>query len=328
MNPTALCLQALCLAPPARWFSHQTAVPVCSSRSVMLGASAKPSYATLKSARWRRRNKRSKSKVLDGLTGGCGPAHVLLTATRCSSKSHAIKAEHDQTLVSIQPRVYTVCHVRMRASLCSSLMLIMTVRGPVTSVLRHLILKGCLSYSCILSIFALISGWQGRSWPSISFFLRCFEQITEKNSLAIIICFTLKCGTGEWVKPFSVPITNNNKKKIVWLFCNFPFFFFCFSAVGVASSGGDFMSDLFNKLAMRRKGESCPLKKDLRKILTSDKSFMTYSLLSAGISGKGPAGGEPSDAPSGTGGAFARMSDVIPPMPAPHSTTDDEDWEA
>ncbi|KAF0041161.1 hypothetical protein F2P81_007059 [Scophthalmus maximus] len=70
--------------------------------------------------------------------------------------------------------------------------------------------------------------------------------------------------------------------------------------VGAASSGGDFMSDLFNKLAMRRKG----------------------------ISGKGPAGGESSDAPPGTGGAFARMSDVIPPLPAPHSATDDDDWEA
>lgn len=72
-------------------------------------------------------------------------------------------------------------------------------------------------------------------------------------------------------------------------------------AVGAASSGGDFMSDLFNKLAMRRKG----------------------------ISGKGPAGGESGDSPAGTGGAFARMSDVIPPLPAPHSTTtDDDDWEA
>lgn len=30
----------------------------------------------------------------------------------------------------------------------------------------------------------------------------------------------------------------------------------CLSAVGAASSGGDFMSDLFNKLAMRRKGEA------------------------------------------------------------------------
>ncbi|KAM8751706.1 WASH complex subunit 1 isoform 2-T2 [Acanthopagrus schlegelii] len=70
--------------------------------------------------------------------------------------------------------------------------------------------------------------------------------------------------------------------------------------VGVASSGGDFMSDLFNKLAMRRKG----------------------------ISGKGPAGGESGDAPAGTGGAFARMSDVIPPLPAPHPTADDDDWEA
>lgn len=70
--------------------------------------------------------------------------------------------------------------------------------------------------------------------------------------------------------------------------------------VGVASSGGDFMSDLFNKLAMRRKG----------------------------ISGKGPAGGESGDAPTGTGGAFARMSDVIPPLPAPQPMTDDDDWEA
>uniref|UniRef100_A0A3B4Y6H4 WAS protein family homolog 1 n=1 Tax=Seriola lalandi dorsalis TaxID=1841481 RepID=A0A3B4Y6H4_SERLL len=70
--------------------------------------------------------------------------------------------------------------------------------------------------------------------------------------------------------------------------------------VGAASSGGDFMSDLFNKLAMRRKG----------------------------ISGKGPAGGETNDIPAGTGGAFARMSDVIPPLPAPQSTTDDDDWEA
>ncbi|CAG5958078.1 unnamed protein product [Menidia menidia] len=71
-------------------------------------------------------------------------------------------------------------------------------------------------------------------------------------------------------------------------------------AVGVASSGGDFMSDLFNKLAMRRKG----------------------------ISGKGPAGGESGEPPTGTGGAFARMSDVIPPLPAPQSAADDDDWEA
>ncbi|XP_037306999.1 WASH complex subunit 1 [Pungitius pungitius] len=72
-------------------------------------------------------------------------------------------------------------------------------------------------------------------------------------------------------------------------------------AVGAASSSGDFMSDLFNKLSMRRKG----------------------------ISGKGPAGGESGKTPApGTGGAFARMSDVIPPLPSPHVTTDDDDWEA
>lgn len=49
---------------------------------------------------------------------------------------------------------------------------------------------------------------------------------------------------------------------------------------------------------------------------------------SVGISGKGPAGGESGETPSGTGGAFARMSDVIPPLPAPQPTTDDDDWEA
>lgn len=51
-------------------------------------------------------------------------------------------------------------------------------------------------------------------------------------------------------------------------------------------------------------------------------------VLSAGISGKGPAGGELGEALAGTGGAFARMSDVIPPLPAPHPTADDDDWEA
>ncbi|XP_008310092.2 WASH complex subunit 1 [Cynoglossus semilaevis] len=69
--------------------------------------------------------------------------------------------------------------------------------------------------------------------------------------------------------------------------------------VRAVSSGGDFMSDLFNKLAMRRKG----------------------------ISGKGPAG-ESSDTFQGAAAGFARMSDVIPPLPAPQSTTDDDDWEA
>uniref|UniRef100_A0A8C8IAD1 WAS protein family homolog 1 n=1 Tax=Oncorhynchus tshawytscha TaxID=74940 RepID=A0A8C8IAD1_ONCTS len=72
--------------------------------------------------------------------------------------------------------------------------------------------------------------------------------------------------------------------------------------VVAAASGGDFMSDLFNKLAMRRKG----------------------------ISGKGPVGGDSGEGPAGSGSAFARMSDVIPPLPAPHqpTTEDEEDWEA
>uniref|UniRef100_A0A8C8I168 WASH1 WAHD domain-containing protein n=1 Tax=Oncorhynchus tshawytscha TaxID=74940 RepID=A0A8C8I168_ONCTS len=72
--------------------------------------------------------------------------------------------------------------------------------------------------------------------------------------------------------------------------------------VVAAASGGDFMSDLFNKLAMRRKG----------------------------ISGKGPGGGDSGEGPACSGSAFTRMSDVIPPLPAPHQPTaeDEDDWEA
>ncbi|XP_006004515.1 WASH complex subunit 1 isoform X2 [Latimeria chalumnae] len=72
-----------------------------------------------------------------------------------------------------------------------------------------------------------------------------------------------------------------------------------------ASGGGDLMSDLFNKLAMRRKG----------------------------ISGKGPipgeGGGGSGDAPNPPGGAFARMSDAIPPLPPPQQPggEDEDDWE-
>lgn len=72
--------------------------------------------------------------------------------------------------------------------------------------------------------------------------------------------------------------------------------------VGAAVSGGDLMSDLFNKLAMRRKG----------------------------ISGKVPGGGESTEAPANSGRAFARISDVIPPLPAPQqpAADDEDDWEA
>ncbi|KAG8012619.1 WASH complex subunit 1, partial [Nibea albiflora] len=98
-------------------------------------------------------------------------------------------------------------------------------------------------------------------------------------------------------------------------------------AVGAASSGGDFMSDLFNKLAMRRKGEDDILKFLMHVVGNADGKLCLLLPL-VGISGKGPAGGETGEAPAGTGSAFARMSDVIPPLPAPHSTTDDDDWEA
>lgn len=100
---------------------------------------------------------------------------------------------------------------------------------------------------------------------------------------------------------------------------------FCLLAVAAASSGGDFMSDLFNKLAMRRKGEASFCFRDTDAGVSRQ---LTCHVHTAGISGKGPAGGEAGDAPSGTGGAFARMSDVIPPLPVLHSNTDDDDWDA
>lgn len=69
--------------------------------------------------------------------------------------------------------------------------------------------------------------------------------------------------------------------------------------VRATSQGGDLMSDLFNKLVMRRKG----------------------------ISGKGPSTGTS----EGPGGAFSRMSDSIPPLPPPQQPAgdeDEEDWES
>nr|XP_004656902.1 WASH complex subunit 1 [Jaculus jaculus] len=69
--------------------------------------------------------------------------------------------------------------------------------------------------------------------------------------------------------------------------------------VRATSQGGDLMSDLFNKLVMRRKG----------------------------ISGKGPGTGSS----EGPGGAFTRMSDAIPPLPPPQQPPgeeDDDDWES
>ncbi|XP_040292234.1 WASH complex subunit 1 [Bufo bufo] len=69
--------------------------------------------------------------------------------------------------------------------------------------------------------------------------------------------------------------------------------------VNATGVGGDMMSDLFNKLAMRRKG----------------------------ISGKGPAAGS-GDSPAG---AFARISDTIPPLPPPQVTpgeADEDEWES
>lgn len=73
--------------------------------------------------------------------------------------------------------------------------------------------------------------------------------------------------------------------------------------VRATGQGGDLMSDLFNKLVLRRKG----------------------------ISGKGPGASGNTDAPGSPAGAFARMSDSIPPLPPPQQPVgedDEDDWES
>ncbi|NWQ76367.1 WASH1 protein, partial [Columbina picui] len=73
--------------------------------------------------------------------------------------------------------------------------------------------------------------------------------------------------------------------------------------VRATGQGGDLMSDLFNKLVLRRKG----------------------------ISGKGPGASGNPDAPGSPAGAFARMSDSIPPLPPPQQPggeDDEDDWES
>uniref|UniRef100_A0A8C5UF09 WASH1 WAHD domain-containing protein n=1 Tax=Malurus cyaneus samueli TaxID=2593467 RepID=A0A8C5UF09_9PASS len=73
--------------------------------------------------------------------------------------------------------------------------------------------------------------------------------------------------------------------------------------VRAKGQGGDLMSDLFNKLVLRRKG----------------------------ISGKGPGTSGNTDTPGSPAGAFARMSDSIPPLPPPQQPVgeeDEDDWES
>ena len=111
----------------------------------------------------------------------------------------------------------------------------------------------------------------------------------------------------------------------------------CFpTAVRATSQGGDLMSDLFNKLAMRRTGR----KQDpgAASFLTVFRSLgpgwpgapdplLTPASALPGISGKGPGSG----ASEGPGGAFARMSDSIPPLPPPQQPLgeeDEDDWES
>jgi len=81
-----------------------------------------------------------------------------------------------------------------------------------------------------------------------------FNGATFNKYLNKMSCYSdtpaLKFRTGELVKPFTDLIANSNNTDLKLLSDSC-----CLSAVGVASSGGDFMSDLFNKLSMRRKGE-------------------------------------------------------------------------
>uniref|UniRef100_G1U687 WH2 domain-containing protein n=1 Tax=Oryctolagus cuniculus TaxID=9986 RepID=G1U687_RABIT len=107
--------------------------------------------------------------------------------------------------------------------------------------------------------------------------------------------------------------------------------------VRATSQSGDLMSDLFNKLVMRRKGQrpwagdTCILhgpplsSQGLRTGAPAHLPHAAFSL--AGISGKGPGTG----ASEGPGGAFARMSDSIPPLPPPQQPAgedDEDDWES
>lgn len=61
-----------------------------------------------------------------------------------------------------------------------------------------------------------------------------------------------------------------------------------------------------------------------------DPFFLCVCEYLTGISGKVPGAGDSSEAPASSGGAFARMSDVIPPLPAPQQAAadDEDDWEA
>lgn len=121
-------------------------------------------------------------------------------------------------------------------------------------------------------------------------------------------------------------------------------------AVRATGQGGDLMADLFNKLVMRRKGraERCCLPRaghlGAAHHPHSAFFFLFLSLqgmgepvpqtnpspstfLPPGISGKGPGTG----ASEGPGGAFARMSDSIPPLPPPQQPPgeeDEEEWES
>lgn len=86
------------------------------------------------------------------------------------------------------------------------------------------------------------------------------------------------------------------------------------------------MSDLFNKLVMRRKGRHLPhcLSPGGGEVVPH---CLSHCLSLLGISGKGPGTGTS----EGPGGAFSRMSDSIPPLPPPQQPAGDEDeddWES
>lgn len=86
------------------------------------------------------------------------------------------------------------------------------------------------------------------------------------------------------------------------------------------------MSDLFNKLVMRRKGRHLTHYPSSGAGAVAPLS-LSHHLSLPGISGKGPGTGTS----EGPGGAFSRMSDSIPPLPPPQQPAGDEDeddWES
>ncbi|XP_013858956.1 WASH complex subunit 1 isoform X1 [Austrofundulus limnaeus] len=85
-------VQAPCPELRAKWCSPRTAAPTCWSPSVTPAASAKPSYATLRTARWRRRNRKSRSKRSELHPAVETSCRISSTNWPCAEKAYQEKA--------------------------------------------------------------------------------------------------------------------------------------------------------------------------------------------------------------------------------------------